>query len=454
MRSAPVLAAGGGSDGEGTVRPQVSQGRTRVMLLISSLEHGGAQRQLVELARELDREKYEPIICSLSREVPLARAFSGQIPEVFVVPKRWKFDLSVVFAVARLMSRTRVQLVHAFLFDAEMVARLAARLAGVPVVVGSERNSDYKRPWLQRFCLRLTRSQVDAVIANSEAGQRFSASTLGLPRDSVHVVRNGVDVTRFRPQDKAEARRELGLAPEVPWVGMVAAFKPQKNHLMLLEVARRVIAAVPEAHFLCAGEPLTGAARGRLSLRPGTGAHRGVEAYHQQVRDAIRESGFAERIRLLGNVERVDRVYAACDLTVLTSRHEGTPNVLLESMACGVPVVATDVADNAYLVPEGRTGFVVPSGDAEAMAARVEELLSDEQRRRRLGEESRRWVEREFSTTALAERTSAVYERLLRRKGVLPALDEGAAQGGSTVSATPGSAGTSARTSGAPRSSR
>ena len=88
------------------------------------------------------------------------------------------------------------------------------------------------------------------------------------------------------------------------------------------------------------------------------------------------------------------------------------------------------------------------------MAARVEELLSDEQRRRRLGEESRRWVEREFSTTALAERTSAVYERLLSRKGVLPALDEGAAQGGSTVSATPGSAGTSARTSGAPRSSR
>jgi glycosyltransferase involved in cell wall biosynthesis len=196
---------------------------------------------------------------------------------------------------------------------------------------------------------------------------------------------------------------------------MVAAFKPQKNHLLLLEVARRVIETVPSAHFLCAGERLPGASQGRFALRPGTGAHRDVSGYYQRVCDAIGESGLAGRFHLLGNVDEVERVYAACDVTVLTSLHEGTPNVLLESMACGVPVVATDVADNAHLVPEGRVGFVVPAGDADAMAARVQQLLSDRGARQLMGKAGRAWVAAEFSTAALAARTAAVYETLLRR---------------------------------------
>jgi glycosyltransferase involved in cell wall biosynthesis len=117
-------------------------------------------------------------------------------------------------------------------------------------------------------------------------------------------------------------------------------------------------------------------------------------------------------------------VYNACDVTVLTSSREGTPNVLLESMACGVPVVATDVADNAHLVPDGRVGFIVPLGDTAALADRVCRLLEDAPRRREMGEAARAWVQREFSSAALARKTEAVYEDQLRRKGV---LDEGSA---------------------------
>jgi glycosyltransferase involved in cell wall biosynthesis len=386
------------------------------MLLVSSLEVGGAERQVVELARCLDPARFDLLICSLGTEVPLAESLPDLERRLVIVPKRGRFDATTVPRVARAMSRARVQIVQSFLFDADLVARCAARLAGAPVVIGSERNSDYRRPALQRLCLWLTRPWVDAVIANSEAGRRFTIRTLGMAEADVYAVPNGVDPERFRPRDPALARTALGLPTRGLVVGMVASFKPQKNHLMFLEVAGRVSARFPDAIFVCAGEPLSKPAGGPRWLRAGTGLHRDVVGYHEGVARAIEERGLADRCRLLGRVAAVEQVYNACDVTLLTSLHEGTPNALLESMASGVPVVATAVADNAELVPDGRVGHVVPPGDAAAMAARVEELLGDEGRRHALGAAARKWAEREFSSAALAARTATVYEELLRRK--------------------------------------
>jgi glycosyltransferase involved in cell wall biosynthesis len=384
------------------------------MLLAGSLEHGGAQRQVVELARHLDPARFDPMVCSLSTLVPLAAALPPRA-ELAVSPRRWRFDPAPVWGVARLMRRRHVRLVHAFLFDAEMVARLAAPLAGVRVVVGSERNSHYHRPALQRWCLRRTRGLVTAVVANSHAGKAYHVAQGGSPVERVWVVPNGVDVERFRPADRAAARRELGLPTDAPLVGMVAAFKPQKNHFMLLETARLLRERMPEARFVCAGEALAGAGTGVLGS--GTGSHRGVDAYHRRVREALADPGVGESVRLLGAVDDVERVYAACDLTVLTSDHEGTPNVLLESLACGVPVVATDVGDNARVVDGGRFGALVPRGDAAAMAAEVHGLLHNPLRRRAMGAAARVWVEREYSVRALAARTGQVYESLLQESG-------------------------------------
>jgi glycosyltransferase involved in cell wall biosynthesis len=387
-----------------------------VFLLLSSLERGGAERQALELARGLDRARFDPLVCSLAGGAPPA----GSLPEperLVVVPKRRRFDATTILRVARVMARSRARIVQSFLFDADLVARCAARLAGVPVVIGSERNSDYRRPALQRLCLRLTRGLVDAVIANSEAGRRFAVRSLGLPEADVYSVPNGVDLERFQPRDRAAARAALGLPAQGPLVGMVASFKPQKNHALFLEMARRVAARFPQASFACAGEPLGRPAAGPRWLRAGTGLHRDVAAYHERVTRVLAESGLGERCRLLGRVDAVEQFYNACDLTVLTSLHEGTPNVLLESMASGVPVVATAVADNARLVPDGRVGYVVPSQDPAALAARVEELLGDESRLRELGRAAREWTAREYSAAALVSRTTAVYEERLRRKG-------------------------------------
>ncbi|UCF32955.1 MAG: glycosyltransferase [Phycisphaerales bacterium] len=373
------------------------------MLLISSLEHGGAERQVVELVRNLDRKRFDPVVCSLSDVNPLADHLPDPARELVVVKKRSKYDFSTVRRVAAVMKERRISIVHAFLFDAEMVARVAARRAGVPLVIASERNTDYCWPWIHKVCQLLTRSRFDVMIANSEAGKRFNMRTLGLLEGRIRVVHNGVDTERFRPVDTTSIREELGIGMDDHVVGMVAMFKRQKNHGVFFRAAKDILCRFPNTWFLLAGEPL------RDNLQ-------GAGDYHCEMRRLVEELGVSQRCLFVGNREDMPEVYSLCDATVLPSLREGTPNVLLESMACAVPVVASDVADNHYIVKDGETGFVVPPGDVAAIVDRVCAILEDPQRREELGRAGRAWVSREFSTTALARKTETVYLEGLQAK--------------------------------------
>jgi glycosyltransferase involved in cell wall biosynthesis len=373
------------------------------MLLISSLEHGGAERQVVELANRLGDDGFRVLVCALEDCNPLADQLVRRDSDFRVVAKRGRYDPSVVWRVARLMRQERIEVVHAFLFDAEMVARLAARLAGVPVVIASERNIDMRVGWVQWLGKRLTRSWFDVLIANSETGGRFNTRMYGIAPTRIRVIRNGVDVERFRPLDQTECRRAVGLPLGVPIVGMVAAFKRQKNYEDFLHLARRLRDRLPAVHLACVGEPL------RDNLQ-------GAADYQREVLALVDRLRLHEHIAFLGRRDDMPSVYNSFDVTVLPSKREGTPNVLLESMACGVPVVASDISDNAHVVPDGRVGFVVPLGDVAMLTQRTFELLSDTVRRTTMGQAARRWVATEFSTAALVQRTAAIYTEALRRK--------------------------------------
>jgi glycosyltransferase involved in cell wall biosynthesis len=379
-----------------------SGGPIRALLVISNLEYGGAQRQVVEIANNADPGSLDLHLCSLSGYVPLACDLA-QPARLHVVQKRFKFDLTVVPRLARLLRSLRTDVVHGYLFDAEIATRLAGRLAGTPLVVGSERNTDYYLKPRQLAAYRLTRSMVDLVIANSRAGAEYNRRTLGHAPEVYRVVHNGVDVQRFAPRDGGAARRELGIASDERVVGMFASFKEQKNHPLFFAAARRVLARLPRARFLLVGEELY------------AGMH-GSGEYRRRMDRLVEESGIRERCLFLGNRPDVERLYCACDVTVLPSLFEGTPNVLLESMACEVPVVATAVSDNAYIVPEGRAGYLVPLGDDLALAERVCRLLEDETLRATMGKAAREWTLREFSSAQLVRKTEAVYRQGLEQR--------------------------------------
>ncbi len=152
------------------LKPKTNSDRNVVMLLISSLERGGAEQQVIELVRQMNRDQFDPFVCSLSSYTPLATALPDPQRDLVVVAKKHKFDVSTVTRVARVMAERNVRIVHAFLFDATFVGRLAGRMARVPIVISSERNTDYQRRRIHSLCLGLTRSWSKATIANSHSG--------------------------------------------------------------------------------------------------------------------------------------------------------------------------------------------------------------------------------------------------------------------------------------------
>ena len=229
-----------------------------VCLLISSLEYGGAERQVIEMMRSFDRSIVTPYVCTLSSEVPLARTLPEGGKELSIIEKRGRFDFTTVFRLASWCRRHRIDVVHAFLFDAEIAARLAAPLGGVSAVISSERNTEYVRPRLHSILLKATQGLFDVMVSNSVSGKNFNIRTLGLPASRIEVVHNGVDVKRFAPNRSAGVafREKLGIASGVPVIGMVGSYKRQKAQDCFIRMAAGVHRELPDAQFILVGEPL------------------------------------------------------------------------------------------------------------------------------------------------------------------------------------------------------
>lgn len=372
------------------------------VLVISNLEYGGAQRQIVELMNAMDPSRFDLHLCSLSRYVPLADGLTDR-GRLHVLEKRGKFDVGLVFRLSQLLKSLKADIVHGYLFDAVIASRIAGRLAGTPIVISSERNADYTLKRRHLLAYRLTKPCVDLIIANSQAGADFNRRTLGHPASMYRVIHNGVDVQRFAPRDAQALRRELGLDNDTPVAGMFASFKAQKNHELFFRAIAKVVQLMPSARFLLVGDELHG------------GMH-GSDDYKSHMLRLMGDLAITEHCLLLGNRDDVADLYNVCDLTVLSSLFEGTPNVLLESMASGVPVVATEVADNARIAPDGKVGYIVPLGNETVMADRITQVLSNAELRMRLGRQARDWAVSEFSTSALANKTADAYELALAAK--------------------------------------
>jgi glycosyltransferase involved in cell wall biosynthesis len=273
-------------------------------------------------------------------------------------------------------------------------------MAHTPVIVGSERNCDYTIKRVQKLFYRLTKAWQHASIANSHSGAAFNGRELGYPAGHYRVVHNGVNTERFRPGNGAGLRAKLGLSDENVLVGMFGSFKEQKNHRLLFRVAAELLRGHGECRFLLVGDQLHG------------GMH-GSDEYKLGLDRLVDELGIRDHCRFVGNQPHVEEYYRVCDVTVLPSLHEGMPNVVLESLASGVPVVATDVADNALLIAHERVGLLVPSQDAAALGGAMRRLLDDSGLRRRYGEEAVRWIAANFSADAMARKAAEVYSALL-----------------------------------------
>ncbi len=299
---------------------------------------------------------------------------------------------------AAFLRAEKIDLVQTHDFYSNVFGMAGAALARVPARVAAKRETGGMRTATQRRVELTAFRLAHAVVANSEAVKQQLMND-GVPERKVAVVYNGLDPARVRPPadfSRAEALAAFGLPTDEGrrFVTLVANLRHAvKDHPTFLRAARRVSELVPEAAFVLAGE-------GELEAG---------------LRALASELGIADAVFFIGRCTQVGALLAASDVCVLSSTAEGFSNSILEYMAAGRAVVATDVGGAREAVVEGETGHLVPAGRDEEMAARISDLLRDPVRARLMGERGRARIEQQFSCDAQLARTEALYESLLAR---------------------------------------
>lgn len=307
-----------------------------------------------------------------------------------------------VFRIASIIRRLRVDIVHTNGAKAHLLAGLAGRLAGRPVL-WHVRDFPPTRG-AGRLFRHALRSFPDMIIANS-AAIAGSLAAIGASPSRLVVAHNPVDLGRFAPQsDRVEARRRLGLRADAPTIGLVAHLTPWKGHDQFVLIARRVLESIPDAQFVVAGGSIYE-----------TDGHDG---YHDRLHELVAQLNLSAHVTFLGRRDDVAGVMAALDVLVhCPTAPEPFGRAVAEAMAAGRPVVAARSGGLPEIVADGATGFLVAPGDIDGFAGRVVQLLSDAALARRLGEAGRAHAESAFPVGVHADRVCEVYRLLCPHAG-------------------------------------
>ncbi len=377
-------------------------GAVRLLFITPSLHSGGAERQLVQLVKRLDPERYAMTLATLTSRIGAGHAgFYAEVedlPHVRLVelPRSGRLDVvGPLLALVRLIREERIEVIHSFLNLGSTFGMIAARLAGVPIVASSIRDSR-DAGLVYRLCRIAQARGTDFFVSNSEAGfdNRFARR-----RPNFRVIGNGLDMARFTPRPEVEARlrTQLGLARFRHLVGMVASLTEYKDHEAFIELAARVVARQPDTGFLVIGD---GPRRADL------------EALCDRL-------GLGRQVIFTGFLKDVDALTGMLDVACLFTNYrvisEGLPNAVMEAMACGVPVIATADGGTLELMCDGVEGFLVRNNDSEVAGQRLLRLLDNAELRRTMGALGRQAMSERFSLEACVAAYEELYASCLRR---------------------------------------
>ena len=378
-----------------------------VLQLIDSFNQGGSERQALQLTRLLHESGcFQVRLASLSPDGILRREVAnlnlGEIPSF---PLSSFHDRNALQQLRRLSGWLRVnkiQILHTHDFYTNVFGMTAGSLARVPVRIASMRETAGMRSTWQTQAQRVAYSLAHHVVANSEA-VKARLMVDGVRPGKIAIIYNGLATARLiSNESRTRALSLLGLpqdSAENPrkFVTIVANMRHEvKDYPMFLRAAAKITMAVPSAAFLLAGE-------GELS---------------DSLRILAKDLGIEGQTFFLGRCERIAELLRISDVCVLSSKAEGFSNSILEYMAAGRPVVATDVGGAREAIVENETGYLVPAGHDELMAERVIAVLRDPERAHSLGEFGKRMVGQKFSCEAQLARTEDLYNRLLEQSGL------------------------------------
>jgi glycosyltransferase involved in cell wall biosynthesis len=307
-----------------------------------------------------------------------------------------KLDTSWLRMFARLVRQHDVKLIHAHEFGANTYGAMAARLLGIPLVATVHGRYYYAERATRRWAYRIV-SHIATMVAVSEDVKRFLVQVTGTAERRIRVVHNGIGRVAPPPADELDRRRSaLGIARGERIVGMVGTLYGVKGHRYLLDAAPQILDACPSTTFVIVG-------------------HGPLEA---ELKAHATRLGLDGRVRFVGFRDNAGELMPLFDVFALPSLSEGLSIALLEALAAGRPVVATNVGGNPELITDGETGLLVPAGDARSLAAAIGRLLTDTAEARRLGGNGMHRVTTRFGLDSMIGGYQAIYERELARAGV------------------------------------
>ena len=359
-----------------------------VVQVVQTFGRGGLETLAVNLAVGLAQSGVRPVMVALQSGGELEATLERAGIEAHTIGGGSYRDPRTHRRIASLIDRHRPRAVHTHHFAGLASGVAAARIKRVPRVVHTEHAYQYldERPALRRP-LRWMSRYVDAFVLVGASMRGYYVDGVGVAPERVSVIVNGVDTARYREAtDRAAARRALGL-PAGTLIGSAGRFATVKNFPMLLDAVARVRQTRPDVRLVLAGD---GADRGALEAQ-------------------ARALGCADAVHFLGWRSDTAEVLRCLDVFALTSWTEGLPLVILEAMACGVPVVSTSVGDIPLILESEKTGYLVPPGDTAALAETLAALVDDDVRRRRVGAAGQAFVREAYSQRTMVERYLAAY---------------------------------------------
>ena len=369
-------------------------GGARVLHLVDTLNVGGTETQMVQTALRLRSTSHRVTVGCLHAKGPLLEVLQqADIPVVEFCKKKTLLSVNGVYQLMRLalfLRQGQFHVIHAHDLWANLLGVPAGRLARTPVIISSRRylaDLDWYTPWRNKIIRTIYRLSTH-VIVNSASVRQLLVERDRLPAEKIHVIYNGVDVDRFAGVrgDREGLLGSFGSGSKL--IAVVAnMYSRVKGHACLIEAASIVCRAVPSAKFVLIGD---GAERPKLE---------------QQVRQA----GLEENFLFVGCRQDVPELLACCDVSVLPSEAEAMPNSVLESMAAGLPVVATRVGGTPEIIVDGVDGLLVPPQDSQALARAMLHILQDADFARRLSRSGQEKMQTHFGFDRLIAELEQLY---------------------------------------------
>jgi len=370
----------------------------KIAFVIDDLGLGGAQRQLLELLKRLDRRRFQPVVFALSeKKIALKDAFEKAGISVILFDQRGKISLPVLFKLWKALRQFSPTIVHTYLFTADFYGRIAAKMAGVPILISSVRSTEPDKKWRYILVDWYLGKWCDAVIGNASCIGEIVAAREKIKPSKIYTIHNGVDLNRFPyPMQNGHLRKSLEIPEGAFVLGTVGRLGPEKDHRTLLHAVAEVSQKGLKPYLLLIGDGPLSASLVRLG----------------------KELGIATHLKWLGARSDIPELLAGIDLFVLPSRYEGCPNVVLEAMAAGKCVVATRVGGTPEVVRNGETGVLVTQGQIHELVEALLSLLQNPKKVSEIGKKARESVSQEFTVERMVAKTETLYVRLLQAKGI------------------------------------